>query len=90
MKLGKHPATPRPKDLRLAAYLDPTLPAPPGTFGLDHVEPVDGWGMLGNDRYGDCVWAGACHETMVLTGRGDSYNLPASFSDADSLNAYAE
>jgi hypothetical protein len=23
------------------------------------------WGMLGNDHYGDCVWAGAAHETML-------------------------
>jgi len=24
------------------------------------------WGMLGNDRYGDCAWAGSAHEHMLL------------------------
>src|SRR6185312_10072653 len=36
----------------------------PLVFG--HQELVDpNWGMLGNDDFGDCVWAGAAHETML-------------------------
>lgn len=89
MKLGKAPATPLPTDLQFARYRTTTLPTPPDTFGLDHVLAPDSWGFLGNDKYGDCVWAGAGHETIVLTGRGDTYGQPAQFTDQGILAAYA-
>jgi hypothetical protein len=69
LKLGKRPATHDDRDLRFSAYaVTAKLPrAPKGSFGHDTaVVPLgESWGMLGNDSYGDCVWAGAAHETMV-------------------------
>lgn len=47
------------------------LPPVPEHFG--HIKTNDvSWGMLGNDTAGDCVCAGACHETMlwnIATGK---------------------
>lgn len=42
--------------------------------------------MLANDRYGDCVWAGAAHETMLLAREADR---AVTFTDADVLGDYA-
>lgn len=39
------------------------LPDPPAAFG--HYQAIPAWGMLLNNRYSDCVVAGACHETML-------------------------
>lgn len=63
------------------------LPQIPGRpFG--HADLVSGQslGMYGNDRFGDCVAAGAAHEhriSSVISG------TPALFSDQDVLKAYA-
>jgi hypothetical protein len=66
MKLGKTPARPNAVTFKLAKYIDTTvLPTPPEQFGHENVVAAQGWGMLGNDQYGDCVWAGAAHETML-------------------------
>lgn len=91
MKLGKAPATPRATDLKFSAYRT-TLPTLPATFGFDHAVAPDSWQMLGNDNYGDCVWAGACHEHMLLTAiQSDLRPSPttARFTDMDALNDYA-
>lgn len=61
MKLGKSPARKGAVKLRLGDYV--TATATPSTFG--HQNLVSDWGMLGNDRYGDCVFAGAGHEHML-------------------------
>ncbi|HEY4184172.1 MAG TPA: hypothetical protein VGP07_03845 [Polyangia bacterium] len=64
-KLGKKPARRGAVKLKLATYLvKPELPTPPKVFGHQKLVGV-GWQMLGNDKYGDCVWAGAAHETML-------------------------
>lgn len=64
LKLGKTPAKPDAVKLKLARFLvkreEPKVPA---EFG--HENLISDWGMLGNDAYGDCVWAGAAHETMI-------------------------
>ncbi|HVX56452.1 MAG TPA: hypothetical protein VHA37_01860 [Candidatus Saccharimonadales bacterium] len=65
------------------------LPLLPKTFG--HVgtaqPPVpSGWGMLGNDQYGDCVVAGAAHGLMTwnwATGR----QIPQ-FADQEIVKQY--
>jgi hypothetical protein len=67
LPLGKKPATHDRRDIRLQTLLEQTapLPAPPHRFGHANLYRDDGWSMLGNDRYGDCVFAGAAHETMM-------------------------
>jgi hypothetical protein len=61
LKLGKKPARPDSVTFKLRNYLAPAPPpAKAGHFKLQHV-----WGMLGNQLWGDCVLAGAGHETML-------------------------
>lgn len=65
MRLGKTPARINSVHLKLSAYLDvaTVLPNIPATFG--HENLVASWGVNGNDQHGDCVWAGAAHETVL-------------------------
>src|SRR4051812_49524299 len=86
-RYGKTDATRDDRDLKFARYrtAEP-LPAPPDNWGYDNVVPKGGWGMLGNDQWGDGVWAGAAHEhllTSTVAGR------PASFDDAGVLSDYS-
>jgi hypothetical protein len=71
MKLGKLPATPDPRDYDGHFLLERAV-APgfsvPARFG--HGTLLKEWGMLGNDSVGDCVFAGAAHETMLLSRIG--------------------
>jgi hypothetical protein len=85
-KLGKKPARPGAVTFKLARYLvKPELPTPPKVFG--HHDLIDGkWGMLGNADYGDCVWAGAAHETMLWNGEA---SRTVTFSDDAVLRDYA-
>src|SRR4029077_612040 len=71
LKLGKKPARPGAVKFKLANFLVKTkLPTPPKVFG--HQDLIGGnWQTLGNDRYGDCVWAGAAHETMLWNKEAD-------------------
>jgi hypothetical protein len=84
-RLGKKPATTDARDLRLARYVAPSLTPPPTDTG--NVRRLTDWGMLGNDRYGDCVFAGAAHETMLWTLEGAG--RPAAFDDRAVLSDYA-
>jgi hypothetical protein len=70
--------------LRFGAYLNATaLPPLPATFGHDTL--ISTWGVLGNDDYGDCVWAGAAHETILLTTEAGN---GATFTDTSVLSDY--
>lgn len=86
MKLGKKPATYDGRDLRLADYrvTSHTVPHHPPVFG--HEKLVQTWGVLGNDNVGDCVFAGAAHETMLWTAEA---LRPASFTDTAVLADYS-
>jgi hypothetical protein len=87
LKLGKGPATDDDRDLLFAKYVDATKPPPvPAEFGHESLFAPKGWGMLGNDEWGDCAWAGPAHETMLLTSEGRD---PATFTTADVLSDYA-
>lgn len=87
VKLGKKPARPGAVRLKLASYTNAAaLPPLPAVFGHDALIATRDWGMLANDRYGDCVWAGAAHETMLLTREAGNV---VSFTDADVLGDYA-
>jgi len=86
-RLGKKPAREwgGGSRFRLARYADTAaLPALPQAFG--HGGLISSWPMLANDRYGDCVWAGAAHETMLLAKEaGNTVN----FTDSNVLSDYA-
>lgn len=82
-KYGKAPATADAHDLRFAAYRAKTLPKRPDEFGAEGgIVPQ----MLGNDKWGDCVWAGAAHETMLVNA---THNRVVEFDDAAVLSDYA-
>jgi len=87
LRLGKLPATRDERDLVFARYVDTTkLPAVPAQFGHEDVFAAKGWGMLGNDEWGDCAWAGSAHETMLLTKLGGK---PAAFTTGGVLGDYS-
>lgn len=83
MKLGKKPARHDKRTLHLADYLTSRLPTPPAEFG--HEREVPYWGMLANDRAGDCVFAGAAHETMLWNRE---QGRTVGFADANVLGDY--
>lgn len=83
MKLGKREATVDHRDLLYRSY---ALPARlPGRFGFGKL--YADFGMLGNDRYGDCVFAGAAHETMLWNRISRKISLP--FTDDCVLDDYS-
>ena len=85
MKLGKLPARPGAVKLSFWDYIHPSrLPTPPAEFGHDGLVPS--WPMFANDRYGDCVWAGAAHETMLWAAEGGA---SAPFTDSGVLSDYS-
>lgn len=85
LKLGKLPAVKNSVSLRLRDYLSLVkLPVPPQT--VDHEHAVLNWQMLGNDEYGDCVWAGAAHETMMW---GKNAGRTIMITTADVLKDYS-
>lgn len=84
-KLGKLPARPDAVSLKLANYVDRSkLPKVPADFG--HYDLVTQFPMFDNDRYGDCVWAGAAHEHQLWVAQGRGV---VDFSDAAVLRAYS-
>ncbi len=86
-KLGKKPARAGAIKFALSRYADAAaLPPVPATFGHDELIGAADWLMLANDRYGDCVWAGAAHETMMLAREASN---AITFTDAGVLGDYA-
>lgn len=67
------------RDLISSNYLGAVTP--PQIFTAPNLS----WGMLGNDKYGDCVLAGADHEQMVFANEGGS---SVSFTAANALADY--
>lgn len=65
LKLGKKPARKDAVLLKFSRYVTYQLPPPPETGGHRDLITTPDWGILGNDQYGDCVWAGAAHETIL-------------------------
>ena len=87
LKLGTHPATQDTRDLMFAKYVTAAqLPTPPAQFGHETLFGPKEWGMLGNDQWGDCAWAGPAHETMLLTKESGH---PVSFTTDGVLGDYA-
>lgn len=87
-KLGKAPARKGAVKFALMDYLDITkFPKIPDTFGHEDVIKNEDWGVLGNDKVGNCVFAGAMHETMIWSRLGGN---PANFNDAVAIQAYSD
>jgi hypothetical protein len=85
-KLGKTQARRGAVKFKLAKYLvQHKLPTPPKVFG--HQALVRTWGVLANDEFQDCVWAGAAHETMLWNKEA---NKTAKFNDNVVLKDYAK
>lgn len=82
-KLGKLPARKDAVKFKLSSYEKTALPKPPLTFG--HQGLVNPWNMYGNDKYGDCVWAGAGHETLLWN---KEVGKLVNFTDANILASY--
>jgi len=86
-KFGKKPATYDRRDLQFAHYRKGiVLPPHPEQFGHENLVPPDAWGMLGNDTVGDCVFAGADHETMLWTAEAGNM---AVFTPANAISDYS-
>jgi hypothetical protein len=86
LKLGKTPARKAVK-FKLRDFIDLSqLPKPPNNFGHENLIERKSWGMLGNDVAGDCVFAGAAHETMMWNLCGGKV---AKFDDASCLKNYS-
>ena len=90
LSLGKLPARKDAIRFKLAQFADlSALPTPPPKFG--HFGAFNSWGMLGNDRYGDCVFAGAAHETMLWNaeaGKAVSFTDKAVLSDYGAVTGF--
>jgi hypothetical protein len=87
LKLGKHPATKDNRDLLFSKYVKPQeIPTPPDQFGHETLFAPKAWGMLGNDQWGDCAWAGPAQETMLLTKEGGN---GVDFAEAGVLSDYS-
>jgi hypothetical protein len=86
-RLGKHAPTIKPKTLRISDFLNlSVLPTPPAAF--DWSQPADkqlAYGMDGNDKWGDCVFASGCHHIGTWTGNTGTEQIATA---ADALDAY--
>jgi hypothetical protein len=64
------------------------LPKLPKHFGHETFVAPHDWGVLGNDRAGDCVLAGAAHETMTWGAMGQTH-MPPRFDEAAVIKSYS-
>ena len=85
-RLGRRPNDPDRATLRLSRLLTGVVPDHPATVDHFGLIPPSRWGMLGNDRYGDCGPADVVHDRVLvakyLAGQ-DIYPNPA-----DALDLY--
>lgn len=85
-KFGKRPARPQAVKFKFADFVNTSaLPKPPRRFGHEDLVSEQ-WAMLGNDRAGNCVFAGAAHETMLWSRAG---GRSAAFTDREVLGDYS-
>ena len=88
-KLGLKVAGPKPQ-LSFGTYFKAAkLPPVPTRFGRPWL--VQTWGVFGNDIAGDCVWAGAAHETMMFSadvGSSVLFDTQEVLSDYSAVTGY--
>ena len=63
MRLGRKAVKTDSRTLMMASYLTPSLPPPPPA--KDWTKGIANWGMMLNDKLGDCTIAGAAHAVQV-------------------------
>jgi hypothetical protein len=86
LRLGKLPARKNSIKFKLSDYLTrTTISTTPPTKYLTSQYYPQAWGMLGNDQYADCVFAGAGHETMFWNNEAKA---TVSFTDTSVLSDY--
>ena len=84
--LGKRPPRIDKRTLKMARYTAALPPPPPICNYPNNVKLP--WGMLGNDRYGDCAFAAIGHQEQVWTAKeGRQYN-PTSAAIVKAYLAY--
>lgn len=84
-KLGKLPPKFDARTLQLRRYLPPVeLPAAPPS--VDYAARVPAWGVMANDRVGDCTCAACGHMVMEWTANSRRGIVP---SDAAVLRMYS-
>ncbi len=64
-KLGKLAAKNLAGLSTLSVYAQGKIPNPPHTVKIPREIPAYNWGVLGNDQYGDCTYAGLAHLLMA-------------------------
>ncbi len=69
MKLGRKAIKTDTRTLALGKYLKPSLPAPPPS--KDWTRGITDWGMMLNDKLGDCTIAGIAHAIQVWSANTD-------------------
>lgn len=82
-RLGKQEPRHDPRTFQLARYLTDELP--PAPAHVSWAEKVEQWGMLANDRYGDCVPVGALHLAQNWTAYASTEYVP---TEQEALTAY--
>ena len=83
-KLGKKAARIDSRTLAFGNYSTVELPAPPDAY--DWSAKVPAWGMMANDRWGDCTCAAVAHQ--VMSWNADCGKI-ITFSDAETLALYS-
>jgi hypothetical protein len=86
MKLGKAVPVHDPRTLLLANYIQPTLPPAPPQYVYAANVSAGSWGMMGNDKIGDCTCAAAGHLIMEWTDDSGQMITP---SDSAIISAYS-
>jgi hypothetical protein len=88
LKYGKTAARPDAVKLKFSeVFNEAVLPVPPMSFGHEQLMPGGAWYMLGNNQWGDCVWAGAAHEHMLWSMEGGL--VRDQFTTKDVLSDYS-
>lgn len=70
MRLGRKAVKTDSRTLMMADYLTPSLPPPPPA--KDWTKGITSWGMMLNDKLGDCTIAGAAHAVQVWSANSDT------------------
>ena len=83
VKLGRKAVKTDSRTLRLARYLSATLPGP--HYARDWTKGIKSWGMMVNDRLGDCTIAACGHAVQIWSlNAGGEITVP----DSAILRAY--